>query len=240
MDKKITLEQLNAYEAAFDGERANQVADAGRHQLRRGESRPERRCVPPGPASVLHLPGAGEDHSTRSSAGRCWMFAALNTMRCAAMKKLGLEDTFELSAGRTPLFFDKLEKRTNYFLESHPLATLEEPLDGRVMANLLSVHAAGRRRPVGYVLPPSWKNTAWRPRIAHARIGFHSSNTREMNKLHDAASCGSLPARSAHGAPAAAGPSEEALRGGEGRDAFRRCITMLCVSLGKPPKTVAV
>ena len=26
MDKKITLEQLNAYEAAFDGERANQVA----------------------------------------------------------------------------------------------------------------------------------------------------------------------------------------------------------------------
>ena len=61
------------------------------------------------------------------------MFAALNTMRFAIMKKLDL-DTFELSQNYT-LFYDKLEK-ANYFLESI-LDTLEEPTNGRVIAHLL-------------------------------------------------------------------------------------------------------
>jgi hypothetical protein len=40
--------------------------------------------------------------------GRCWMFAALNTMRYRVIKKYNLK-TFELSQAY-PLFFDKLEK----------------------------------------------------------------------------------------------------------------------------------
>ncbi len=72
--------------------------------------------------------------TNQKSSGRCWMFAALNTMRVEVMKKLNLE-TFELSQNY-PLFWDKLEK-SNYFLESI-LDTLDEPLNGRLVAWLLS------------------------------------------------------------------------------------------------------
>lgn len=71
--------------------------------------------------------------TNQKQSGRCWMFAALNTMRFQVIKKLNLE-TFELSQSY-PLFFDKLEK-SNYFLESI-LETLEEPTDGRLIAYLL-------------------------------------------------------------------------------------------------------
>lgn len=76
--------------------------------------------------------------TNQKRSGRCWMFAALNTMRFKIMKDLDL-DTFELSQSYT-LFFDKLEK-ANYFLESI-LVTLDEPTDGRLIAHLL-------RAPIG-------------------------------------------------------------------------------------------
>ncbi len=72
--------------------------------------------------------------TNQKSSGRCWMFAALNTMRFEIIKKLNLE-TFELSQNY-PLFWDKLEK-ANYFLENI-LATLDEPTNGRMIAWLLS------------------------------------------------------------------------------------------------------
>ena len=71
--------------------------------------------------------------TNQKQSGRCWMFAALNTMRFQVMKKLNLE-TFELSQAY-PLFYDKLEK-SNYFLENI-LKTLEEPTEGRLMSFLL-------------------------------------------------------------------------------------------------------
>ena len=74
------------------------------------------------------------DITNQKSSGRCWMFAALNTMRFEIIKKLNLE-TFELSQNY-PLFWDKLEK-ANYFLENI-LATLDEPTNGRLIAWLLS------------------------------------------------------------------------------------------------------
>ena len=72
--------------------------------------------------------------TNQKSSGRCWMFAALNTMRFEIINKLNLE-TFELSQNY-PLFWDKLEK-ANYFLENI-LATLDEPTNGRLIAWLLS------------------------------------------------------------------------------------------------------
>lgn len=66
--------------------------------------------------------------------GRCWMFASLNTMRTRIIDRYNLK-TFELSQAY-PLFFDKLEK-SNWFFEN-TLDTLDEPLDGRLMAHLLS------------------------------------------------------------------------------------------------------
>ena len=74
------------------------------------------------------------DITNQKQSGRCWMFAALNTMRFQVMQKLGLK-TFELSQAY-PLFYDKLEK-SNYFLENI-LKTLEEPTEGRLIAWLLT------------------------------------------------------------------------------------------------------
>ena len=58
----------------------------------------------------------GDINTNQKQSGRCWMFAALNTMRFRIIKKLGVK-TFELSQNYA-LFFDKLEK-SNYFLEEH-------------------------------------------------------------------------------------------------------------------------
>ena len=72
--------------------------------------------------------------TAQGSSGRCWLFAGLNTLRHAIMKKLNLE-TFELSQNYQ-MFWDKLEK-ANYFLESI-LETLEEPTEGRLINWLLA------------------------------------------------------------------------------------------------------
>ena len=66
--------------------------------------------------------------------GRCWMFAALNTMRYRVMKKLDIK-TFELSQAY-PLFWDKYE-RSNWFFEN-AIATADEALDSREVAFLLA------------------------------------------------------------------------------------------------------
>lgn len=71
--------------------------------------------------------------TNQKQSGRCWMFAALNTLRYQVMKKYNLK-TFELSQAYL-FFWDKLEK-SNYFLESI-LDTLDEPANGRLVSYLL-------------------------------------------------------------------------------------------------------
>lgn len=71
--------------------------------------------------------------TNQKQSGRCWMFAALNTLRYQVMKKYDLK-TFELSQAYL-FFWDKLEK-SNYFLESI-LDTLDEPANGRLVSYLL-------------------------------------------------------------------------------------------------------
>lgn len=73
--------------------------------------------------------------TSQGASGRCWLFAALNTLRVAAIETMALEDDFELSQNYL-MFWDKLEK-ANYFLESI-LLTLDEPTDGRLIAHLLT------------------------------------------------------------------------------------------------------
>ena len=80
----------------------------------------------------LQLP-SGKITSQKKS-GRCWLFAATNVLRMQVIKKLNLEDDFELS--QPYLFFcDKLEK-ANYFLENI-IATIDEPQGSRVLDWLL-------------------------------------------------------------------------------------------------------
>ena len=132
MDQTITWEQLDAYERAFDADRAKQVA---MHAVTscgvvKAAVNPEVFREDRHQYSISLEQGK---ITNQKQSGRCWMFAALNTMRFAIMKKLDLA-TFELSQNYT-LFYDKLEK-ANYFLESI-LATLDEPTNGRVIAHLL-------------------------------------------------------------------------------------------------------
>ena len=133
MNKEITLEQLASYETAFDGDRANRIAmDAAtkngvNNAAVRFENAREMR-------HTFNISLEQGDITNQKQSGRCWMFAALNTMRFRIIKKLGVK-TFELSQNYA-LFFDKLEK-SNYFLESI-LETLDEPTAGRLVTYLLS------------------------------------------------------------------------------------------------------
>lgn len=61
--------------------------------------------------------------TNQRSSGRCWMFAALNTLRYELMHRWDLED-FEFS--ETYLFFWDAMEKSNTYLEN-VLATLDEP-----------------------------------------------------------------------------------------------------------------
>ena len=133
MNKEITLEQLASYETAFDDDRANRIAmdavtkNGVNNAAMRFENAREMR-------HTFNISLEQGDITNQKQSGRCWMFAALNTMRFRIIKKLGVK-TFELSQNYA-LFFDKLEK-SNYFLESI-LETLNEPTAGRLVTYLLS------------------------------------------------------------------------------------------------------
>ncbi len=71
--------------------------------------------------------------TNQQRSGRCWIFAGLNTLRVIMARKHNLKDV-ELSQTYA-MFWDKLEK-ANYFLESI-IETVDEPLDGRLVAWLL-------------------------------------------------------------------------------------------------------
>ena len=74
------------------------------------------------------------DVTAQNGSGRCWLFAATNILRLEVMKKCDLE-TFEISQAYL-FFWDKFEK-ANYYLES-VIETVDEPLDSRIIAWLLS------------------------------------------------------------------------------------------------------
>lgn len=73
--------------------------------------------------------------ANQKQSGRCWMFAALNTMRHNIKDRFHISDEFQLSQSYT-LFWDKFEK-ANYFYEN-VLKTATEPLDSRRVAFLLT------------------------------------------------------------------------------------------------------
>ena len=72
--------------------------------------------------------------ANQKQSGRCWMFAALNTMRHGIQAQFKIKD-FELSQNYT-FFWDKFEK-SNYFYEN-VLKTADQPLDSRKVAFLMT------------------------------------------------------------------------------------------------------
>ena len=225
MDKNVTMEQLAVYEQAFDADLAKQVAmraaascgvvkAATNNEIFRKDRHQFSLSLEQGKIT------------NQKQTGRCWMFAALNTMRFAVMKKLDL-DTFELSQNYT-LFYDKLEK-SNYFLESI-LDTLEEPTGGRIIAHLLMapLNDGGQwdmfcnlMEKYGAVPKDAMPETV--PSSATREItGFLTRKLREF----------ACVLRTGY----QSGSSLEELRGQ--KDAMMQTIyNMLCIALGKPPKT---
>ena len=225
MEKNITWEQLEQYEAAFSADRAKTVAmrAATANGVVKSATDPEAARKDRHQFSISLEQGK---ITNQKQSGRCWMFAALNTMRFAVMKKLDLE-TFELSQNYT-LFYDKLEK-ANYFLENI-LDTLEEPTGGRLIAHLLS-------DPLGDggqwdMLCSLIEKYGVVPLDAMPETAA-SSATREITryltkKLREFA----CVLREGH----AGGRSPEELRG-EKEKMVQTIYDMLCVALGKPPRT---
>ena len=155
--------------------------------------------------------------------GRCWLFAALNTMRFEIMRKLDLE-TFELSQNYQ-MFYDKLEK-ANFFLDAI-IDTAGLEVDSRLVKHLLACPMQDGGQWDMYcalaqkygVVPKSAMPETW-----------HSSNTRMMCKFLE------LKLRED------ALRLREAVRGGANteemkRDMLGEIYNMLVICLGEPPKT---
>ena len=132
-EKAITLDEIARNHVAFAADRSNVIAkNAVTSQGVRSVAKvPEAAALNTTTFDIEVKQGARTD---QQRSGRCWMFASLNTMRTRVMKKYGVKE-FELSQAY-PLYWDKLEK-SNWFFENI-LDTIDEPLDGRMMAFLLA------------------------------------------------------------------------------------------------------
>lgn len=75
------------------------------------------------------------DVADQKQSGRCWMFAALNTMRHDMQQKFNLPDDFELSQSYQ-FFWDKFEK-ANYFYQN-VIKTANKPTSSRKVSWLMA------------------------------------------------------------------------------------------------------
>ena len=164
------------------------------------------------------------DITDQKQSGRCWMFAALNVMRLKVMKKLKLKN-MELSQSY-PLFWDKLEK-SNWFLENI-LATLDEPLNGRLLHFLLEAPVADGGQ--WSMFADLIKKYGVIPKDA-MNESFDSSATKDLTKyvtlkLREYA----CTLREEH----RSGKSMQDLRSRK-QAMMNEVYRILCISLGKPP-----
>lgn len=224
----ITNEMLSRFSADFNADKAHRIAmnAVTQNGVTKSAMSP---AVLSRDAHHFSINLKQGEITNQKSSGRCWMFAALNTMRFEIIKKLNL-DTFELSQNY-PLFWDKLEK-ANYFLENI-LATLDEPTNGRLIAWLLSAPLGdggqwdmfcGLVEKYGVVPKDAMPETAC------------SSATGEMDKfltlkLREYA----CRLRALH----AEGKSADELAAMK-EDMLSTIYRMLCICLGEPPRTVTL
>ena len=227
-EQYIGVEEIKAASEAFFADRANIVAkNAVSSKGIRAVSRvPEKARLN---TITFDIEVKQGERTDQQRSGRCWMFAALNTMRMRIIKKYKLEN-FELSQAY-PLFWDKLEK-ANWFFENI-IDTVNEPLDGRLMQFLLTgpVDDGGQWdmfkalvKKYGVVPKEAMPETAC------------SKNTYEMDMyLTRYLRAGAKKLRDA----AAAGSSEGELREMK-RSMMANVYSMLVICLGEPPKTFEV
>ncbi|MCD8047934.1 MAG: C1 family peptidase [Clostridiales bacterium] len=225
-NSSITLASLEQFEARFDAQRANRVAmnAVTENGLTKSAKRREAAQRDVHTFSVSLNQG---DITNQKQSGRCWMFAALNTMRFKVIRKHKLSRDFELSQAYL-FFYDKLEK-SNYFLEN-VLETLDEPASGRLVSFLLQA-------PVGDggqwdMLCNLVRKYGVVPKTAYPE-SVASSGSREMDaylteKLREDACI----LRKHYAAWA-----DLADLRGEKEGMLEEIYRLLCICLGKPPKS---
>ena len=128
----LTYEQLDAFRAGYENDRAARTATAAMAKTELGDL-----AFLPMEAAKLNGEFALEVKTrgvtAQEKSGRCWMFAALNILREVVAEKLGLKE-FEFSENYLA-FYDKLEKCNN-FLEM-VIASADKTLDDRMMEYIL-------------------------------------------------------------------------------------------------------
>ncbi len=133
MTKAITADQLKNYQQNLTDHAGAQVAE--RAVTKNGilaTSIDYRSQINMNPVFSVDLDTGAVANQKQS--GRCWMFAALNTMRHDIRNNFKVSDNFELSQSYT-FFWDKLEK-ANYFYEN-VLKTANLPTGDRKVAWLM-------------------------------------------------------------------------------------------------------
>ena len=115
--------------------------------------------------------------TNQRSSGRCWLFAALNMIRCSFMEKYKL-DNFEFSQAYM-FFWDKLE-RINWFLESYMELRKTRKMSDRYVHHMLHdplsdggqwTMVASLIRKYGLVPKSSMEDS------------YHAASSREMNTV---------------------------------------------------------
>lgn len=134
MTSEISLDQINQFQANLDNRADSKVLErAVTHQGILATSADFISDATMNPVFSIDL--STGDVADQKQSGRCWMFAALNTMRHRLMTQFKVSDDFELSQNYIN-FWDKFEK-ANFFLEN-VLKTANEPLDSRKVAWLMA------------------------------------------------------------------------------------------------------
>ena len=224
MNDRIVADDIRRFDEAFAGEAANALALNAVTQSGIAAAALNRAVVNRIDHTYSDLIQTPEATNQKSS-GRCWLFAGLNTLRLAAMAKMGLEK-FELSQAYM-MFWDKLEK-ANFFLENI-IATRDEPLDGRLMMHLLAEPITDGGQWDMFVNLIDKYGVV--PKVAMPET-HGSSKSGPMNAVltarlrEDAAALRGL---------AGGGASVDELRQAKGA-MVRQVHRMLCIHLGRPPE----
>jgi bleomycin hydrolase len=135
MRAEITPDDLARFSAEFDAEPRNRLAANAVAKNDIAAVALNRESVNRINHTYSHLIETPEATS-QGKTGRCWMFAGLNLLRLAAIRRMDLKvEKFELSQPYL-MYWDKLEK-ANFFLENI-IETRHEPLDGRLVMWLLA------------------------------------------------------------------------------------------------------
>lgn len=123
-----------------------------------------------------HLPDYCPRPTQQANSGRCWIFAALNTLRYRLIKNFNLNDKFELSEAFL-FFYDRLE-RSLYLLEKI-LELRKKPLSNNIVCGLLAPISDGGTWSYFVNLIKKYGIV---PKSCYGET-FNSNDTTEMNEI---------------------------------------------------------